>query len=812
MRRHGALALVVISCFCTTGVRGAVPPAAPIPLGPANGASLTTPFAISWSAVSDPAGINGYNWQLGTSSSFATLVKADSTAATQDIVSGVPVGATYFWRVQAVNGAGEASAWSAPRSVTVTGTAAGTPAAPVANPTTGYSTLHPWEFVQFTWSAVPGAAEYFHVVSNDPGFPIGQTAPGVITFSTDNITSTSTGFVHAVGEGTWYARVYAVSADGVLSLPSNTISYTVFFNNPVPAPPVLISPVGNPVTTLPFSLRWNHVANPQSMGYEVQVSTNAQFTNNETPLGVQLTNPEFVIRTLTAGQKFWRVRSHHGLRSQNADGTTTNAVTNWSATGTFTMTTAPATVVSVTPVRNPLYSGDDTFVDVQLTVGAPAGGATVQLSSSHPALAPVPAALGFPATWGLNSFQMVAGQVVAPTVVTLRGTLNGVQTPTQFTLRPPELRSIEVSGGPNVTGGMPLGAIVSLHGRAPAGGATINFASSSPAVDPPPAITIAPGDCCIAVSMNTAAVTSVTPATITATWNGVSQQALVSVKPPPTPSAIMLTPATVVGGESSVQGVITVTATADHDRYMQVASNHPAVPGTVAYVPAFDNRGLFMLLPNAVSQQAVATISASGGGVTRSATLTINPSGTPPPGPELSSFTVSPASVSGGTQATGIVRLPSAAPSGGAVVALASNQPGAASVPQSVTVPSGSIQASFAIATFPNAGTTAQLSARRGDTILFSSIFVGPAAASNVTVTLTVSGRRGERVTSNPAGLTVSVGGSRSAPFASGRSITLTVSNGREAVFSGACSSGGRKRTSCTFTPAANASVTANVQ
>ena len=685
--------------------------------------------------------------------------------------------------------------------------------APVANPTTGYSTLHPWEFVQFTWSAVPGAASYFHIVSNDPAFPTGQ--PGVITFWTDNIPTTSTGFVHAVGEGTWYARVYAVGADGVFSPPSNTISYTVFFGNPVPPPPVLVSPLGNPTTTLPFSLRWNHVSNPQPMGYEVQVSTNAQFTNNETPLGVQLTNPEFVIRTLTAGQKFWRVRSHQGLRSQNADGSTTNAVTNWSATGTFTMTTAPATVVSVTPVRNPIYSGDDTFVDVQLSVGVPAGGATVQLSSSHPALAPVPATLAFPATWGLSSFQMVVGQVTAPTVVTLRGTLNGVQTPTQFTLRPPELKSIEVSGGPNVSGGMPLGAIVSLHGRAPAGGATIAFASSSPAVDPPASITIAPGDCCVAVSMNTAAVTGDTPATITATWNGVSQQAVVSVKPPPTPSGIVLTPATVVGGESSVQGVITVTAVAGYDRYMPVTSNHPAVAGTVALVPAFDNRGLFMLLPNAVSQTAVATIATSGGGVTKSAALTINPSGTPPPAPTLSSFTVSPASVAGGTQATGTVRLPSAAPAGGVVVTLASNQPLAASVPPSVTVPSGSIQASFAIATFANAGTTAQLSARRGDTILFSSIFVGPGApppSQNVRVSLTVSGRRSERVTSSPSGLSVAVGGSGSAPFASGSSITLTVSNGRDAVFSGACSSGGSKRKSCTFTPTANASVTANIQ
>jgi hypothetical protein len=82
------------------------------------------------------------------------------------------------------------------------------------------------------------------------------------------------------------------------------------------------------------------------------------------------------------------------------------------------------------------------------------------------------------------------------------------------------------------------------------------------------------------------------------------------------------------------------------------------------------------------------------------------------------------------------------------------------------------------------------------------------------TATLTVSatGRSGERVTSNPAGINVSVGSTASAPFNVGASITLTVSNGRDAIWSGACSSGGNKTKTCTFVLNANASVTANVQ
>jgi hypothetical protein len=67
-------------------------------------------------------------------------------------------------------------------------------------------------------------------------------------------------------------------------------------------------------------------------------------------------------------------------------------------------------------------------------------------------------------------------------------------------------------------------------------------------------------------------------------------------------------------------------------------------------------------------------------------------------------------------------------------------------------------------------------------------------------------------VTSSPAGINVSVASTGSASFNVGTRITLSVTNGRDAIWSGACSSGGNKTRTCTFTLNANASVTANVQ
>src|SRR5579859_1352415 len=149
---------IAFVCFFAVTLVVSIPasastPPAPSLISPAAGASTLSPFTISWSAVSDPSGIIGYNWQLSTSSSFSTITLQNSTNGnvTQDTVSGLPNG-TYFWRVQAVNGAFVKSAFSSTRSVNVTGASSTQPAAPNLGPTKGYSTFHPLEVMTFNWS------------------------------------------------------------------------------------------------------------------------------------------------------------------------------------------------------------------------------------------------------------------------------------------------------------------------------------------------------------------------------------------------------------------------------------------------------------------------------------------------------------------------------------------------------------------------------------------------------------------------------------------------------------------------------------
>ncbi|AHG92457.1 hypothetical protein J421_4922 (plasmid) [Gemmatirosa kalamazoonensis] len=625
-------------------------PAAPTPLSPADGAGVTAPLTISWSATIDPAATNGgYNWQVSTSPTFATIAAANSTnpQTTQAVVSGLPNG-TYYWRVDAASPVftDGVSAWSATRSFIVTGTGAGAPATPTLLPTQGYSTFHPEEVIRFHWRPATGAVTYRLEVSSDATFPATVTA-GAVSFAIDNVPDTTYGFQWgtSLGQGRFFARVFAVSADnpqtGVRSLPSNTIDFTVSYTNPIGPPPVLTAPADGAAVTLPFTLTWADVPNPQPSGYEVQIAADPSFAVNEAVLGAQLTNPRFDVLSLTAGKKFWRVRSAQGMASS-----TTVAMTAWSTVRTFTLSTAPATPVSITPVKTPLYSGDVTFVQVQLSAGVPAGGATLTLASSNPAVLPVPATLAVPGTFGLVQFQTTAGQVTAPTPVTLTATLNGVSTSNAVTVLPPSLQSLTVSS-PNVSGGMPAGATLLLNGVAPTGGAVVALTSSTAAALPPSTVTVPAGSASVPVSIPTSDVATSTPATITASWNGTSVHTQLTVSPSPAPTSLTLTPTSFVGGgPGSVDGLVTIAAASPFDQTLRVTSDNPTVLpflSSATVIPAGTTRGSILVLPAAVSTTTVVTISVTGGGVTRSAALTVTPAATTPPPTPTAPTLLSPA-------------------------------------------------------------------------------------------------------------------------------------------------------------------------
>src|SRR3989442_5628440 len=195
-------------------------------------------------------------------------------------------------------------------------------------------------------------------------------------------------------------------------------------------------------------------------------------------------------------------------------------------------------------------------------------------------------------------------------------------------------------------------------------------------------------------------VTASTSATISASYNGVTRTATLTVNPQPVLLfSLGVNPTTVTGGSNS-----TGTATLDGQApaggaQVTLSSNNPAatVPGSVT-VPAGATSAPFTITTSAVAASTSATITASYNGVTRTSTLSVTP-------PVVSSLGVNPTTVTGGSNSTGTVTLNGPAPAGGAPVTLSSNNP-AATVPGTVTVPAAATSPTFTLITSALAAAT----------------------------------------------------------------------------------------------------------
>src|SRR5207248_1352394 len=185
-------------------------------------------------------------------------------------------------------------------------------------------------------------------------------------------------------------------------------------------------------------------------------------------------------------------------------------------------------------------------------------------------------------------------------------------------------------------------------------------------------------------------------------------------------------PTTVTGGDSST-GTVTLSGPAPSGgAQVALSSSDPSVatvPSSVT-VAAGATSATFTVSTHAVSASTTVAISAIYAGVTKTASLTVNPA----PPPTLTSLTLSPTSVTGGNSSTGTVTLSGPAPSGGAQVALSSSDTSVTTVPSSVTVADGATSATFTVRTSAvSASTTVTISATFAGVTKTASLTVNPA-------------------------------------------------------------------------------------
>ena len=235
--------------------------------------------------------------------------------------------------------------------------------------------------------------------------------------------------------------------------------------------------------------------------------------------------------------------------------TATLTATLGSSSVSTEVTITASKLESLLTFPNAVEGGKGETVLPDLSGPAPSEGAVIELKSSSP-LVPLPASVTIPAGEFLTSVSVTTGAVTEVTDVELSASYNGVTVSHVLALTPPETPT-SLSLNPTTTEGT-NGSLGTVHVSYQAlnNNPAIALSSSDPSVASVPSeVTIGQEQTSANFQITTADVSSPTNVTITASGNGTSVSAVLTVDPPPpTPpelQSITVSPGTVAGGSSA---------------------------------------------------------------------------------------------------------------------------------------------------------------------------------------------------------------------------------------------------------------------
>lgn len=318
----------------TTATEAALKPAAPVLLAPVSGSSgVAVNAALTWNAA---ARALTYTVQLARNQAFTdgVLYRTQVTATTVGI-GDLAVNTKYYWRVKALNAAGE-SEWSAIWFFTTTPAISTAPAQPVlVAPARGAAAALP---LKLQWQPAARATVYTVQVSTTENFSLLVVGKEYLTTTTLDIASLPT-------NARYFWRVRAANNAGG-SLWSETWSFTLGtpVNNRLSAP-VLASPANGAVNVpLAAAFTWKPVDGALTYDLQVRKGTAVAVTREG------LAGTSVLVTGLTANTTYqWAVRA------ANADG-----VSVWSTVWSFTTTTATVQL----PLAPELLSPADAAIGV----------------------------------------------------------------------------------------------------------------------------------------------------------------------------------------------------------------------------------------------------------------------------------------------------------------------------------------------------------------------------------------------------------------------------------------------------------------
>ena len=254
------------------------------------------------------------------------------------------------------------------------------------------------------------------------------------------------------------------------------------------------------------------------------------------------------------------------------------------ATGTLTVNPAgpqPVTLAGVSFNPASVTGGSSSTGTVTLAAPAPAGGASVSLSSNNPA-ATAPAGITVPAGQTAATFNVTTVPVGSATPVTITATsansVNG-----GLTVNPPCVGGLNLSVNA-VPGGSPVTGTVTLTGPAPAGGQTVQLAYVGTGVSGPSSVLVPGGQTTATFNIATSPVATIVNSAIQALTGpcpGVT--ANLQVNPPvPVLAGVSITPSTIALGGNAL-GAVTLSGASASDTVVNLSTN---IPGTQIGIPA----------------------------------------------------------------------------------------------------------------------------------------------------------------------------------------------------------------------------------
>jgi hypothetical protein len=191
----------------------------------------------------------------------------------------------------------------------------------------------------------------------------------------------------------------------------------------------------------------------------------------------------------------------------------------------------------------------------------------------------------------------------------------------------------ELLPSPNsVTGGSPAPLNIALNGSVAPGGATVTLTSSSDLVTPPASVNIAAGSFFHQLTVPTKAVTTTTPVTITASWRGKEITQTLTLTPGVPPDVWTIERLETTGSEGSTARVA-INAVQTKDTTFNLTSSNPDVAfmSPTVTIPAGSPHAGVLIHTRSPATTTTVTLSVSGGGVTKTGTLTVKPIASAPP-------------------------------------------------------------------------------------------------------------------------------------------------------------------------------------